>query len=220
MVVMPERKTRHHIIKKESENSMSKKVKLITGQEIGPTAIIFHDVTGAYNCTVYATDAFNLYTSAITFLPMIIDYVHKRGSWNPSDLGLAITAAIKEVQNHLDDADKAKFEVDLTKPINQEKIAKCSHLINVDGQKQIIDFSDYIVADSMDDFKQNLAPSFVKMTHCSAGVAVVEAEYNMIHMSFENLTTIATTFYKYFNQLSNSDFIDLKFNNTDKIVQE
>lgn len=199
---------------------MSKKVKLITGQEIGPTAIIFHDVTGAYNCTVYATDAFNLYTSAITFLPMIIDYVHKRGSWNPSDLGLAITAAIKEVQNHLDDADKAKFEVDLTKPINQEKIAKCSHLINVDGQKQIIDFSDYIVADSMDDFKQNLAPSFVKMTHCSAGVAVVEAEYNMIHMSFENLTTIATTFYKYFNQLSNSDFIDLKFNNTDKIVQE
>lgn len=199
---------------------MSKKVKLITGQEIGPTAIIFHDVTGAYNCTVYATDAFNLYTNAITFLPMIIDYVHQHGSWNPSDLGLAITAAIKEVQNHLDDADKAKFEVDLTKPINQEKIAKCSHLINVDGQKQIIDFSDYIVADSMDDFKQNLAPSFVKMTHCSAGVAVVEAEYNMIHMSFENLTTIATTFYKYFNQLSNSDFIDLKFNNTDKIVQE
>lgn len=199
---------------------MSKKVKLITGQEIGPTAIIFNDVTGAYNCTVYATDAFNLYTNAITFLPMIIDYVHQHGSWNPSDLGLAITAAIKEVQNHLDDADKAKFEVDLTKPINQEKIAKCSHLINVDGQKQIIDFSDYIVADSMDDFKQNLAPSFVKMTHCSAGVAVVEAEYNMIHMSFENLTTIATTFYKYFNQLSNSDFIDLKFNNTDKIVQE
>lgn len=199
---------------------MSKKVKLITGQEIGPTAIIFHDVTGAYNCTVYATDAFNLYTSAITFLPMIIDYVHKRGSWNPSDLGLAITAAIKEVQNHLDDTDQVKFKVDLNKPINQEKIAKCSHLINVDGQKQIIDFSDYIVADSMDDFKQNLAPSFVKMTHCSAGVAVVEAEYNMIHMSFENLTTIATTFYKYFNQLSNSDFIDLKFNNTDKIVQE
>lgn len=199
---------------------MSKKVKLITGQEIGPTAIIFHDVTGAYNCTVYATDAFNLYTSAITFLPIIIDYVHKRGSWNPSDLGLAITAAIKEVQNHLDDADKAKFEVDLTKPINQEKIAKCSHLINVDGKLQIIDFSDYIVADSMNDFKKNLAPSFVKMTHCSAGVAVVEAEYNMIHMSFENLTTIATTFSKYFNQLSNSDFIDLKFNNTDKIVQE
>lgn len=199
---------------------MSKKVKLITGQEIGPTAIIFHDVTGAYNCTVYATDAFNLYTSAITFLPIIIDYVHKRGSWNPSDLGLAITAAIKEVQNHLDDADKAKFKVDLTKPINQEKIAKCSHLINVVGQKQIIDFSDYIVADSMNDFKHNLAPSFVKMTHCSAGVAVVEAEYNMIHMSFEHLTTIATTFSKYFNQLSNSDFIDLKFNNTDKIVQE
>lgn len=199
---------------------MSKKVKLITGQEIGPTAIIFHDVTGAYNCTVYATDAFNLYTSAITFLPMIIDYVHQHGSWNPSDLGLAITAAIKEVQNHLDDTDQVKFKVDLNKPINQEKIAKCSHLINVDGQKQIIDFSDYIVADSMDDFKQNLAPSFVKMTHCSAGVAVVEAEYNMIHMSFENLTTIATTFYKYFNQLSNSDFIDLKFNNTDKIVQE
>lgn len=199
---------------------MSKKVKLITGQEIGPTAIIFNDVTGAYNCTVYATDAFNLYTNAITFLPMIIDYVHKRGSWNPSDLGLAITAAIKEVQNHLDDTDQVKFKVDLNKPINQEKIAKCSHLINVDGQKQIIDFSDYIVADSMDDFKQNLAPSFVKMTHCSAGVAVVEAEYNMIHMSFENLTTIATTFYKYFNQLSNSDFIDLKFNNTDKIVQE
>lgn len=199
---------------------MSKKVKLITGQEIGPTAIIFHDVTGAYNCTVYATDAFNLYTNAITFLPMIIDYVHQHGSWNPSDLGLAITAAIKEVQNHLDDTDQVKFKVDLNKPINQEKIAKCSHLINVDGQKQIIDFSDYIVADSMDDFKQNLAPSFVKMTHCSAGVAVVEAEYNMIHMSFENLTTIATTFYKYFNQLSNSDFIDLKFNNTDKIVQE
>lgn len=199
---------------------MSKKVKLITGQEIGPTAIIFNDVTGAYNCTVYATDAFNLYTNAITFLPMIIDYVHQHGSWNPSDLGLAITAAIKEVQNHLDDTDQVKFKVDLNKPINQEKIAKCSHLINVDGQKQIIDFSDYIVADSMDDFKQNLAPSFVKMTHCSAGVAVVEAEYNMIHMSFENLTTIATTFYKYFNQLSNSDFIDLKFNNTDKIVQE
>lgn len=199
---------------------MSKKVKLITGQEIGPTAIIVHDVTGAYNCTVYATDAFNLYTSAITFLPIIIDYVHKRGSWNPSDLGLAITAAIKEVQNHLDDADKAKFKVDLTKPINQEKIAKCSHLINVDGQKQIIDCSDYIVADSMNDFKHNLATSFVKMTHRSAGVAVVEAEYNMIQMSFEHLTTIATTFSKYFNQLSNSDFIDLKFNNTDKIVQE
>lgn len=199
---------------------MSEKVKLITGQEIGPTAIIFHDVTGAYNCAVYATDAFNLYTSAITFLPMIIDYVHKHGSWNPSDLGLTITAAIKEVQNHLDDADKAKFKVDLNKPINQEKIAKCSHLINVDGKQQIIDFSDYVIADSMDDFKQNLAPSFVKMTHRSAGVAVVEAECNLIHMSFENLATSATTFYKYFNQLSNSDFIDLKFNNTDKIVQE
>ncbi len=199
---------------------MSKKVKLITGQEIGPTAIIFHDVTGAYNCTVYATDACNLYTSAITFLPMIIDYVHKRGSWNPNELGLSITAAIKEVQNHLDDTDKAKFKVDLTKPINQEKIAKCSHLINVDGQQQIIDFSDYVIADSMNDFKQNLAPSFVKMTHRSAGVAVVEAECNMIHMSFDNLTTSATTFYKYFNQLINSDFINLKFNNTDTIVQE
>lgn len=199
---------------------MSKKVKLITGQEIGPTAIIFHDITGAYNCTVYATNAFNLYTSAITFLPMLIDYVHKHGSWNPSDLGLTIVAAIKEVQNYLDDADKVKFEVDLHKPINQDKIAKCSHLINVDGQRQIIDFSDYVVADSMDDFKQNLAPSFVKMTHRSAGVAVVEAAYNMICMSFENLTTSATTFYKYFDQLSNSDFIDLKFNDTDKIVQE
>lgn len=199
---------------------MSKKVKLITGQEIGPTAIIFHDITGAYNCTVYATNAFNLYTSAITFLPMLIDYVHKHGSWNPSDLGLTIVAAIKEVQNYLDDADKVKFEVDLHKPINQDKIAKCSHLINVDGQRQIIDFSDYVVADSMDDFKQNLAPSFVEMTHRSAGVAVVEAAYNMICMSFENLTTSATTFYKYFDQLSNSDFIDLKFNDTDKIVQE
>lgn len=199
---------------------MSKKVKLITGQEIGPTAIIFHDITGAYNCTVYATNAFNLYTSAITFLPMLIDYVHKHGSWNPSDLGLTIVAAIKEVQNYLDDADKVKFEVDLHKPINQDKIAKCSHLINVDGQRQIIDFSDYVVADSMDDFKQNLAPSFVEMTHRSAGVAVVEAAYDMICMSFENLTTSATTFYKYFDQLSNSDFIDLKFNDTDKIVQE
>lgn len=199
---------------------MSKKVKLITGQEIGPTAIIFHDITGAYNCTVYATNAFNLYTSAITFLPMLIDYVHKHGSWNPSDLGLTIVAAIKEVQNYLDNADKVKFEVDLHKPINQDKIAKCSHLINVDGQRQIIDFSDYVVADSMDDFKQNLAPSFVEMTHRSAGVAVVEAAYNMICMSFENLTASATTFYKYFDQLSNSDFIDLKFNDTDKIVQE
>lgn len=199
---------------------MSKKVKLITGQEIGPTAIIFHDITGAYNCTVYATNAFNLYTSAITFLPMLIDYVHKHGSWNPSDLGLTIVAAIKEVQNYLDDADKVKFEVDLHKPINQDKIAKCSHLINVDGQRQIIDFSDYVVADSMDDFKQNLAPSFVEMTRRSAGVAVVEAAYNMIFMSFENLTASATTFYKYFDQLSNSDFIDLKFNDTDKIVQE
>lgn len=199
---------------------MSKKVKLITGQEIGPTAIIFHDITGAYNCTVYATNAFNLYTSAITFLPMLIDYVHKHGSWNPSDLGLTIVAAIKEVQNYLDNADKVKFEVDLHKPINQDKIDKCSHLINVDGQRQIIDFSDYVVADSMDDFKQNLAPSFVEMTHRSAGVAVVEAAYNMICMSFENLTASATTFYKYFDQLSNSDFIDLKFNDTDKIVQE
>ena len=199
---------------------MSKKVKLITGQEIGPTAIIFHDITGAYNCTVYATNAFNLYTSAITFLPMLIDYVHKHGSWNPSDLGLTIVAAIKEVQNYLDNADKVKFEVDLHKPINQDKIAKCSHLINVDGQRQIADFSDYVVADSMDDFKQNLAPSFVEMTHRSAGVAVVEAAYNMICMSFENLTASATTFYKYFDQLSNSDFIDLKFNDTDKIVQE
>lgn len=199
---------------------MSKKVKLITGQEIGPTAIIFHDITGAYNCTVYATNAFNLYTSAITFLPMLIDYVHKHGSWNPSDLGLTIVAAIKEVQNYLDNADKVKFEVDLHKPINQDKIAKCSHLINVDGQRHIIDFSDYVVADSMDDFKQNLAPSFVEMTHRSAGVAVVEAAYNMICMSFENLTASATTFYKYFDQLSNSDFIDLKFNDTDKIVQE
>lgn len=199
---------------------MSKKVKLITGQEIGPTAIIFHDITGAYNCTVYATNAFNLYTSTITFLPMLIDYVHKHGSWNPSDLGLTIVAAIKEVQNYLDNDNKVKFEVDLHKPINQDKIAKCSHLINVDGQRQIIDFSDYVVADSMDDFKQNLAPSFVEMTHCSAGVAVVEAAYNMICMSFENLTASATTFYKYFDQLSNSDFIDLKFNDTDKIVQE
>ena len=199
---------------------MSKKVKLITGQEIGPTAIIFHDITGAYNCTVYATNAFNLYTSAITFLPMLIDYVHKHGSWNPSDLGLTIVAAIKEVQNYLDNADKVKFEVDLHKPINQDKIAKCSHLINVDGQRQIIDFSDYVVADSTDDFTQNLAPSFVEMTHRSAGVAVVEAAYNMIYMSFENLTASATTFYKYFDQLSNSDFIDLKFNDTDKIVQE
>lgn len=199
---------------------MSKKVKLIAGQEIGPTAIIFHDITGAYNCTVYATNAFNLYTSAITFLPMLIDYVHKHGSWNPSDLGLTIVAAIKEVQNYLDNADKVKFEVDLHKPINQDKIAKCSHLINVDGQRQIIDFSDYVVADSMDDFKQNLAPSFVEMTHRSAGVAVVEAAYSMIYMSFENLTASATTFYKYFDQLSNSDFIDLKFNDTDKIVQE
>lgn len=182
------------------------------------SAIMFFSSTGDYVATIYVAKLLDIYASALTFLPFILDYVHKANAWDTLSLPVALNNALTNFTKELPANANLKCVIDTKRPA-PEQLDKCLRVITVNAETEEVDMSNYIAAPNMETFEHTLVPAFHNLESRDVNAGVVQAETDMITIPFHELSNDAMSFISHQNELNKCDFIVLDFNNIQRVVQ-